>query len=160
MFKLVILFLMINILSFGKIEDGLNLLNLKETRRIEKLIDTIENKKDIVIYIKTVNGEESIQLENPQKTVMVIIQKINEEKIVSELKFTEDLRMEEKEHDLNLILTDNKDYIFDKKYEDYFENLLIGIEKLMDTSKKEEKVTDKKRICDKIFKVWVLQLVA
>lgn len=143
MFRLVVLFLMVNILSFGKIEDGLNLLKLKEKRRIEKLVTKIENKKDVVIYIKTVNGEESIQLENPQKTIMVIVQKINDDKIASELKFTEDLRMEEKEHDLNLILTDNKDYIFDKKYEDYFENLLIGINKLIDISKKEEKVTDK-----------------
>ncbi|MFK4786020.1 hypothetical protein [Fusobacterium sp. MFO224] len=143
MFRIVILFLMINILSFAKIEDGLNLLKLKEKRRIEKLITKIENKKDVDIYLKTVNGEESIQLENPQKTIMIIVQKINDDKIASELKFTEDLRMEEKEHDLNLILTDNKDYIFNKQYEDYFQNLLVGINKLIDTSKKEEKVTDK-----------------
>lgn len=143
MFRIVFLFLMINILSFGKIEDGLNLLNLKDKRRIEKLITKIENSKDIIIYIKTVNGEESIQLENPQKTVMIIVQKINDEKVASELKFTEDLRMEDKEHDLNLILVNNKDYMFDAKYEDYFENVLIGIDKLVDYSEKEEKVTDK-----------------
>jgi len=134
---------MINILSFGKIEDGLNLLNLKDKRRIEKLITKIENNKDIIIYIKTVNGEESMQLENPQKTVMIIIQKINDEKIASELKFTEDLRMEDKEHDLNLILVNNKDYMFDAKYENYFENILVGIDKLIDSSEKEEKITDK-----------------
>jgi len=143
MFRIVFLFLMINILSFGKIEDGLNLLNLKDKRRIEKLITKIENSKDIIIYIKTVNGEESIQLENPQKTVMIIVQKINDEKVASELKFTEDLRMEDKEHDLNLILVNNKDYMFDAKYEDYFENVLMGIDKLVDYSEKEEKVTDK-----------------
>lgn len=143
MFRIVFLFLMINILSFGKIEDGLNLLNLKDKRRIEKLITKIENNKDIIIYIKTVNGEESMQLENPQKTVMIIIQKINDEKIASELKFTEDLRMEDKEHDLNLILVNNKDYMFDAKYENYFENILIGIDKLIDYSEKEEKITDK-----------------
>ncbi|MFA6708257.1 MAG: hypothetical protein WCR79_00985 [Fusobacterium sp.] len=143
MFRIVFLFLMINILSFGKIEDGLNLLNLKDKRRIEKLITKIENNKDIIIYIKTVNGEESMQLENPQKTVMIIIQKINDEKIASELKFTEDLRMEDKEHDLNLILVNNKDYMFDAKYENYFENILVGIDKLIDSSEKEEKITDK-----------------
>jgi len=143
MFRIVFLFLMINILSFGKIEDGLNLLNLKDKRRIEKLITKIENSKDVIIYIKTVNGEESIQLENPQKTVMIIVQKINDEKVASELKFTEDLRMEDKEHDLNLILVNNKDYMFDAKYEDYFENVLMGIDKLVDYSEKEEKVTDK-----------------
>lgn len=143
MFRIVFLFLMINILSFGKIEDGLNLLNLKDKRRIEKLITKIENNKDIIIYIKTVNGEESIQLENPQKTVMIIVQKINDEKIASELKFTEDLRMEDKEHDLNLILVNNKDYMFDAKYENYFENILVGIDKLIDSSEKEEKITDK-----------------
>lgn len=143
MFRIVFLFLMINILSFGKIEDGLNLLNLKDKRRIEKLITKIENNKDIIIYIKTVNGEESMQLENPQKTVMIIIQKINNEKIASELKFTEDLRMEDKEHDLNLILVNNKDYMFDAKYENYFENILVGIDKLIDSSEKEEKITDK-----------------
>ncbi|WP_163469468.1 hypothetical protein [Fusobacterium sp. IOR10] len=143
MFRIVFLFLMINILSFGKIEDGLNLLNLKDKRRIEKLITKIENSKDIIIYIKTVNGEESIQLENPQKTVMIIVQKINDEKVASELKFTEDLRMEDREHDLNLILVNNKDYMFDAKYEDYFENVLMEIDKLVDYSEKEEKVTDK-----------------
>lgn len=143
MFRIVLLFLIINILSFGKIEDGLNLLNLKGKRRIEKLITKIENSKDIIVYIKTVNGEESIQLENPQKTAMIIVQKISDKKIASELKFTEDLRMEDKEHDLNLILVNNKDYMFDGKYENYFENILIGIDKLIDYSEKEEKITDK-----------------
>lgn len=146
MFRIMVLFLMINILSFGKIEDNLKLLNLKDKRRIEKLITKIENNKDVIIYIKTVNGEESIQLENPQKTIMIIIQKINDEKIASELKFTEDLRMEDKEHDLNLILVNSKNYIFDEKYEDYFENILIGINKLINYSEKEEKeekITDK-----------------
>lgn len=150
MFRLIFLFLIVNILSFGKLEDELDLLNLKEKRNIEKIIEKIEKKKDIVVYVKTVNGEETILLENPQKTIMVIIQKLEDDKIASELKFTEDLRMEEKEHELNLILTDNKEYMFNGEYEKYLEKVLIQIDEVVDLSDKivkaeteEEKEEDK-----------------
>lgn len=150
MFRLIILFLIVNILSFGKLEDELDLLNLKEKRNIEKIIEKIEKKKDIVVYVKTVNGEETILLENPQKTIMVIIQKLEDDKIASELKFTEDLRMEEKEHELNLILTENKEYMFNGEYEKYLEKVLIQIDEVVDLSDKivkaeteEEKEEDK-----------------
>lgn len=154
MFRLIFLFLIVNILSFGKLEDELDLLNLKEKRNIEKIIEKIEKKKDIVVYVKTVNGEETILLENPQKTIMVIIQKLEDDKIASELKFTEDLRMEEKEHELNLILTDNKEYMFNGEYEKYLEKVLIQIDEVVDLSDKIVKAeTEEKKEEDKQEKV-------
>lgn len=150
MFRLIFLFLIVNILSFGKLEDELDLLNLKEKRNIEKIIEKIEKRKNIVVYVKTVDGDETILLENPQKTIMVIIQKLEDDKMASELKFTEDLRMEEKEHELNLILTENKEYMFNGEYEKYLEKVLTQVDEIVDLSDKivkaeteEEKEEDK-----------------
>ena len=69
-------------------------------------------------------GGESFQIENPQKTFIITYQKIGKNVVVTELKFTEDLRMGDKSQEIDLILDALKERVFEKNYVGYTTALL------------------------------------
>lgn len=135
--KILFLFLAINMFSFSEIKDQIKIIPMEELREIEKKIDEVERKNEVKIYVKTVSGEESMQVENPQKTVMIILQKISETKYATELKFTEDLRMEEKDKEIDLLLNYAKDKIFKKDFNGYIISILDGVSNILENRSKD-----------------------
>lgn len=131
--KILFLFLAINMFSFSEMEDQIKIISMGELRQIEKKIDEVERKNEVKIFVKTVNGEESMQVENPQKTVMIIIQKISETKYATELKFTEDLRMEERDKEIDLLLNYTKEKIFKKDFKGYIISILDGVSSILES---------------------------
>lgn len=131
-------FLIICGISFGEIKDNIELFNDEEKELINTEIEKIEKEKEIKVYLNTVMGEESFQLENPQKTFIITYQKIGKSVVVTELKFTEDLKMGDKAQEIDLILDSLKDYLFEEKYVDYTKAMLEQINTLIPLEQKEE----------------------
>ena len=105
--------------SFGELKDNIGLFSEEEAVTVNEAIEKLEKEKEIKIYLNTVIGEESFQIENPQKTFIITYQKIGKNVVVTELKFTEDLRMGDKSQEIDLILDALKEQLFEKNYVGY-----------------------------------------
>lgn len=138
--KKIIMFFVIlcSSMSFAEVKDNVGLFSPEEVATINTTIEKLEKEKDIKIYLNTVIGEESFQIENPQKTLIITYQKIGKDIIVTELKFTEDLRMGDKAQEIDLILDSLKEKLFAKQYLDYTVNLIDEVGKDIIIEQKEE----------------------
>lgn len=155
------LFLAVSVFSFGEIKDNVGLFSDSEKETINEIIEKIENEKEIKIYLNTVIGQESFQLENPQKTFIITYQQLSKDVIITELKFTEDLGMSDKAQELDLVLDSLKDYVFDYNYMEYTKALLEQVSSLITGQSEDEQNSDanfpedsggiKKNIFKKIF---------
>lgn len=128
---IVTVFFIICSLSFSEIKDNVGLFSEEDIKNITTVIEKIEKEKDIKVYLNTVIGEESFQLVTPQKTFIITYQKIGKDIIVTELKFTEDLKMGDKDQEIDLILDSLKDQLFEKQYVAYTTSLLEQINTLI-----------------------------
>lgn len=131
-------FIVISSLSFGELKDNISLFSEENASTINSTIEKIEKDKKVKVYINTVVGEESFQLANPQKTCIITYQKVAKDIIITELKFTEDLKMGEKSQEIDLILDSLKDKLFEKDYLSYTLSLLEYIDSLIALEEKEE----------------------
>ncbi|WP_300328023.1 hypothetical protein [Fusobacterium sp.] len=124
---------------FAGIKDETNTFDFKAIRRIDRSIEKIESSKKIKIYINIFDGEESFHPEDPQRTVIFDIQKINKDEISVELKFSEDLNLENKSVELSAILDNYKKELYEGKYEEYIVGVLDSIDKVLASEEAEEK---------------------
>lgn len=122
---------------FAGVKDETNTLDFKAIRRLERVVERIENSKNVKIYINIFDGEESFQPADPQKSVIFNIQKINKEEIGVELKFSEDLDMESKSVELGVVMDHCKKNLYEEKYEEYINCVLESIDKIIASDEKE-----------------------
>lgn len=128
---IITVFFIICSISFGEIKDNVGLFSEEDIKNITMVIEKIEKEKDIKVYLNTVIGEESFQLVTPQKTFIITYQKIGKNIIVTELKFTEDLKMGDKAQEIDLILDSLKEKLFEKQYVIYTMSLLEQVNTLI-----------------------------
>lgn len=131
-------FFAVFVTAFGEIKDNIGLFSDTQKSEIDSVIEKIEKEKEIKIYLNTVMGEETFQIENPQKTFIITYQQINKDVIVTELKFTEDLKMGDKAQEIDLVLDSLKEQLFEKNYAAYTTALLEQISTLIPLEDKSE----------------------
>ena len=132
------IFLFVCSVSFGELKDNIGLFSEEEAVTVNEAIEKLEKEKEIKIYLNTVIGEESFQIENPQKTFIITYQKIGKNVVVTELKFTEDLRMGDKSQEIDLILDALKEQLFEKNYVGYTTALLEQVGNFITLDQKDE----------------------
>ena len=132
------IFLFVCSVSFGELKDNIGLFSEEEAVTVNEAIEKLEKEKEIKIYLNTVIGEESFQIENPQKTFIITYQKIGKNVVVTELKFTEDLRMGDKSQEIDLILDALKEQLFEKNYVGYTTALLEQVGNFITLEQKED----------------------
>ena len=135
---ILMIFFVISSFCFAEIQDNIGLFSEENRNEISTVIDKIEKEKEIKIHLNTVIGEESFQLVNPQKTFIITYQKMGKDIIITELKFTEDLKMGDKSQEIDLILDSLKEQLFEKQYYDYTTSLLEQVSILIPIEEKAE----------------------
>ena len=132
------IFLLVCSISFGELKDNIGLFSEEDAAVVNEAIKKLKKEKEIKIYLNTVIGEESFQIENPQKTFIITYQKIGKNVVVTELKFTEDLRMGDKSQEIDLILDALKEQLFEKNYVGYTTALLEQVGNFITLEQKED----------------------
>lgn len=132
------IFLLVCSISFGELKDNIGLFSEEDAAVVNEAIEKLEKEKEIKIYLNTVIGEESFQIENPQKTFIITYQKIGKNVVVTELKFTEDLRMGDNSQEIDLILDALKEQLFEKNYVGYTTALLEQVGNFITLEQKED----------------------
>ena len=132
------IFLFMCSISFGELKDNIGLFSEEDAVIVNEAMEKLEKEKEIKVYLNTVIGEESFQIENPQKTFIITYQKIGKNVVVTELKFTEDLRMGDKSQEIDLILDALKEQLFEKNYVGYTTALLEQVGNFITLEQKED----------------------
>ena len=139
--KLIILgFLLINLLSFGKINDNLNIFDENQKNVIENKIKEISENRNISIYVKSFVEDDWFVAEQAEKLVMLNLIKLDEKKFKVELKLTKDIELEDVQSEIDNLLNINEQYLKEKKSDKYVVEILNGLDEILAGIKIEEPI--------------------
>lgn len=139
--KLMILgFLLINLLSFGKINDNLNIFDENQKNVIENKIKEISENRNISIYVNSFVEDDGFVAEQAEKLVMLNLIKLDEKKFKVELKLTKDIELEDVQSEIDNLLNINEQYLKEKKSDKYVVEILNGLDEILTGIKIEEPI--------------------
>ncbi len=139
--KLIILgFLLINLLSFGKINDNLNIFDENQKNVIENKIKEIRENRNISIYVNSFVEDDGFVAEQAEKLVMLNLIKLDEKKFKVELKLTKDIELEDVQSEIDNLLNINEQYLKEKKSDKYVVEILNGLDEILAGIKIEEPI--------------------
>ncbi len=139
--KLIILgFLLINLLSFGKINDNLNIFDENQKNVIENKIKEISENRNISIYVNSFVEDDGFVAEQAEKLVMLNLIKLDEKKFKVELKLTKDIELEDVQSEIDNLLNINEQYLKEKKSDKYVVEILNSLDEILAGIKIEEPI--------------------
>ena len=139
--KLMILgFLLINLLSFGKINDNLNIFDENQKNVIENKIKEISENRNISVYVNSFVEDDGFVAEQAEKLVMLNLIKLDEKKFKVELKLTKDIELEDVQSEIDNLLNINEQYLKEKKSDKYVVEILNGLDEILAGIKIEEPI--------------------
>lgn len=131
-------FLLINLLSFGKINDSLNIFDENQKNIIENKIKEISENRNISVYINSFVEDDGFVAEQAEKLVMLNLIKIDEKKFKVELKLTKDMELDDVQSEIDNLLNINEQYLKEKKSDKYVIEILNGLDEILAGIKIEE----------------------
>lgn len=139
--KLIILaFLLINLLSFGKINDNLNIFDENQKNVIENKIKEISENRNISVYINSFVEDDGFVAEQAEKLVMLNLIKLDDKKYKVELKLTKDMELDDVQSEIDNLLNINEQYLKEKKSDKYVIEILNGLDEILAGIKIEEPI--------------------
>ena len=139
--KLMILgFLLKNLLSFGKINDNLNIFDENQKNVIENKIKEISENRNISIYVNSFVEDDGFVAEQAEKLVMLKLIKLDEKKFKVDLKLTKDIELEDVQSEIDNLLNINEQYLKEKKSDKYVVEILNGLDEILAGIKIEEPI--------------------
>lgn len=137
---------LLSILSFGKINDGLGILNDEEKVTLEEKISEISEKRGISIYVNSFSGDEGFVVEKAEKLIILNLIKPDEDTLKVELKLTKDMELDDIQDNIDNILVANESYLKDKKFLNYISETLNGLDGVLENVKIEEPIVVEEEI--------------
>ncbi len=124
--KCVILFFILFSFLNAELKDNINLFTSEEKEKLNIHIEKLYKKYNIKINVITSDYGEGYVLENPERTVVINIQKGANKKIKIEESFTNDMNMNEKDKELSDLIDGLEHYILEEKYGAYVDEFIEG----------------------------------
>lgn len=139
--RLVILSLfLLSILSFGKINDELELLKEDEKITLDKKINEIAEKRGINIYVNSFLGDEGFVVEKAEKLMILNLIKSDDKKLKVELKLTKDMELDDLQENIEDVLAVNESFLKEKNYSGYVAEVLSSIDEILENVRFEEPI--------------------
>ncbi len=136
--KVLILFLTIymGVFSFSQIDDRLGALTKEEKAKLEKKVEEVSEATDLEFYVNYFKGEDTLQLKEVQKSVIINLQRVDEDNLKVSLNFTQDIDIEEYRGEIENILDNLEEILNEGKNLEYSMELLGSLEDVLVKAKK------------------------
>ena len=141
-------FFLVNILTFGKINDNLNLFNENQKIEIEKKVEDISEKRNISVYINSFSEDEGFVAEKAEKLVILNLIKTDDDSLKIELKLTKDIELDEVQDAVNELLNTNEQYLQEKQFDKYAVEILSGLDAILAEIKIEEPIVIEEEVVE------------
>ena len=139
--KILFLFVLLATFAFGKVNDTLSLFTADQLKSINEQIDEIQDKRGITVYVNTYSGDEGFVIDKAQKVVVLNIIKMEDGNPKVELKFSKDIELDDDtQSGIDDLLNLNEKSISENKNAEYVNEMLIGVDSLMENIKIEEPI--------------------
>ncbi|QNM15013.1 hypothetical protein [Fusobacterium hominis] len=139
--KILFLFVLLATFAFGKVNDTLSLFTADQLKSINEQIDEIQDKRGISVYVNTYSGDEGFVIDKAQKVVVLNIIKMEDGNPKVELKFSKDMELDDDtQSGIDDLLNLNEKSISENKNAEYVNEMLIGVDSLMENIKIEEPI--------------------
>ena len=139
--RLVILSLfLLSILSFGKINDELELLKEDEKKTLDKKINEIAEKRGINIYVNSFLGDEGFVVEKAEKLMILNLIKSDDKTLKVELKLTKDMELDDLQENIEDVLAVNESFLKEKNYSGYVVEVLNSVDEILENVRFEEPI--------------------
>ncbi|WP_101474562.1 MULTISPECIES: hypothetical protein [Fusobacterium] len=139
--KILFLFVLLATFAFGKVNDTLSLFTADQLKSINEQIDEIQDKRGITVYVNTYSGDEGFVIDKAQKVVVLNIIKMEDGNPKVELKFSKDMELDDDtQSGIDDLLNLNEKSISENKNAEYVNEMLIGVDSLMENIKIEEPI--------------------
>lgn len=139
--KTLFLFVLLATFAFGKVNDTLSLFTADQLKSINEQIDEIQDKRGITVYVNTYSGDEGFVIDKAQKVVVLNIIKMEDGNPKVELKFSKDMELDDDtQSGIDDLLNLNEKSISENKNAEYVNEMLIGVDSLMENIKIEEPI--------------------
>lgn len=129
----IILFFLLSWVGFASIRDTLNIIPEVDVDRIEKKIQEIHNKREVRVYVNTLEAGEGFQVTDPERTVLLNLNR-DKKQVKVQLSFSKDIDLEEEEDQINLILENASPLLVSGKPGEYVYQVLDGVEYLLENA--------------------------
>ena len=139
---------LVSILTLGKINDNLNILDENQKVAIEKKIEEISDDKEIDVYVNSFSGDEGFVVEAAEKLVILNLIKSDENKIKIELKLTKDIELEEVQEGIDNLLNNNEQYLKEEQFDKYVIEILSGLDEMLAEIKIEDPIVIEEEIVE------------
>lgn len=134
--NILIVFILINSILFAKINDTLSLFSEEQKETINTEIKKIQTNYDVDIYVNTYSADEGFIIDKNQKVIALNIIKIDNDNMKVELKFSKDMELDEEiRSNIENMLMDNKNSIERGKNSQYVQEMLVGVDGLLENIK-------------------------
>lgn len=124
--KCIVLFFILFSFINAELKDNINLFSKEEKEKINIQIEQLYKKYNIKVYVITSDYGEGYVLENPERTLVINVQKGSNKKIKIEESFTNDMNMNEKNEELTLLVDNLEQYILKEDYAKYIQEFMDG----------------------------------
>lgn len=139
--KILFLFVLLATFAFGKVNDTLSLFTADQLKSINEQIDEIQDKRGITVYVNTYSGDEGFVIDKAQKVVVLNVIKMEDGNPKVELKFSKDMELDDDtQSGIDDLLNLNEKSISENKNAEYVNEMLIGVDSLMENIKIEEPI--------------------
>lgn len=142
-------FFLVSILTFGKVNDNLNLFNENQKIEIEKKVEDISEKRNISVYINSFSEDEGFVAEKAEKLVILNLIKTDDDRLKIELKLTKDIELDEVQDAVNELLNTNEQYLQEKQFDKYAVETLSGLDDILAEIKIKEPIVIEEEVVEK-----------
>lgn len=124
-------FILFTTIISAQVNDNLNLFNEEDKKNLALKVEEILEKREVKVYINTLIDGEGFQLVQPEKSIVLNINKENPETQRVQINFTQDLNMEEKEEEIGLLLDNVEQFMKSQQYGTYTLETLNGLDEIL-----------------------------
>lgn len=142
--KIFLLFFALFSISFCEIKDNINIFTEAERKSLEEQIDSLQKKYEIKIFVVTSEYGEGYILENPERTLIINIQKSSDKLVKVEESFTNDMNMQEKDKDISLLIDNLEHFLLQKNYVKYVSEFASSALEMYNATEKENLEVEKR----------------
>lgn len=117
--------------SYGKVNDYENIFTPEGIKKIDEKINEIEDQRKIKIFVNSYSEGEKLSVAQPEKIIILSLNKASDGAMELELDFTRDIYVEEYSEDIDMAIENSETLLEAGEYAEYILSILDEVDKIL-----------------------------
>lgn len=117
--------------SYGQVNDYQKIFTPEGIKKIDEKINEIEEQRKIKIFVNSYKDGEKLSLAQPEKIIILALNKTDDGAMELELDFTRDIYVEEYSEDIDMAIENSESLLEAGEYTEYILSILDEVDKIL-----------------------------